>query len=114
MNKTRLAVLAVAAGSAALAFYLAKDFITRKTEVKTVEVNKVETVDVLVATKNLQMGDRLVGGTIGWQTWPKSIVSALMITNAADPDAKTKLENARARATIFEGEPILEKKLVLP
>jgi pilus assembly protein CpaB len=114
MNKTRLAVLAVAAGSAGLAIYLAKDFIVRKTEIKTVEVNKVETVDVLVATKNLQMGERLVGGSTGWQSWPKSAVSALMITSVAQPDAKTKYETARARATIFEGEPIIDKKLVMP
>jgi len=114
MNKTRLAVLAVAAGSAGLAIYLAKDFIGRKTEIKTIEVTKVETVDVLVATKNLQMGEKLAGGSIGWQSWPKSIVSPLMITSAATPDAKTKYETARARATIFEGEPIIDKKLVLP
>jgi pilus assembly protein CpaB len=114
MNKTRLAVLAVAVGSAGLAIYLAKDFIGRKSQTHTVEVNKVETVDVLVATKNLQMGEKLVGGSIGWQSWPKSMVSTLMITSATEPDAKTKYETARARATIFEGEPVIDKKLVLP
>jgi pilus assembly protein CpaB len=114
MNKTRLAVMAVAVGSAGLAIYLAKDLVGQKPEVQTVEVNKVETVDVLVATKNLQMGERLAGGSIGWQSWPKSMVSSLMITSEARPDAKTKYETARARATIFEGETILDKKLVLP
>jgi len=113
MNKTRLAVLAVAIGSAGLAIYMAKDLVGQK-EIRTVEVNKVETVDVLVATKNLQMGERLVGGSVGWQSWPKSTVSSLMITSEANPDAKTKYETARARAAIFEGEPIIDKKLVLP
>src|SRR5690242_17840446 len=113
MNRTRLLVLAVAVGSAGLAIYLAKDFIGRKTEIKTVEVNKVETVDVLVATKNLQMGEKLVGGSVGWQSWPKSMATTLMITSADQPDAKTKYETARARANIFEGEPIIDKKLVL-
>jgi pilus assembly protein CpaB len=77
-------------------------------------VSKVETVDVLVATKNLQMGERLIGGTTGWQSWPKATVSSLMITSEAQPEAKTKLETARARTAIFEGEPILDKKLVMP
>ncbi|MGE3872739.1 MAG: Flp pilus assembly protein CpaB [Parvibaculaceae bacterium] len=113
MNKTRLAVLAVAIGSAGLAIYLAKGFIGQK-EIQTVEVNKVETIDVLVATRNLQMGEKLAGGSIGWQPWPKSTVSPLMITSEAKPDAKTTYETARARATIFEGEPILDKKLVMP
>lgn len=114
MNRTQLLILAVAVGAGGLAIYMAAGFLGQKTEVKTVEVNKVETVDVLVATKNLQMGERLVGGSIAWQSWPKSTVSSLMITNEADPDAKTKYETARARAAIFEGEPILDKKLVMP
>src|SRR5688572_12697058 len=114
MNKTRLAVLAVAIGSAGLAIYMARGLIGQKPEVQTVEINKVETMDVLVATKNLQMGERLVGGSIGWQSWPKPNVSSLMITSAAEPDAKTKYESARARAAIFEGELILDKKLVMP
>ncbi|MGE0240507.1 MAG: Flp pilus assembly protein CpaB [Parvibaculaceae bacterium] len=114
MNKTRLAVLAVAIGSAGLAAYMAMGLVGRQPEVQTVEVNKIETVDVLVATKNLQMGERLVGGSIGWQAWPKSTVSSLMVTSEAQPDAKTKYEQARARGAIYEGEPILDKKLVMP
>ena len=66
MNKTRLAVLAVAIGSAGLAIYMAKGLVGRKsTQVETVEVTKFATVDVLVATKDLQMGERLIGGSIG-------------------------------------------------
>ena len=114
MNKTRLAVLGVAAGSAVLAIYMAQGLLSQKAEVETVEVTKVETVDVLVATKNLQMGEKLIGGSIGWQSWPKASVSSLMITSESAPDAKTKYEMARARAAIFEGEPILDKKLVMP
>jgi pilus assembly protein CpaB len=113
MNKTRLVVLAVAIGSAGLAIYMARGLVGQK-RVETVQVNKIETVDVLVASKNLQMGEKLAGGSIAWQAWPKSTVSSLMITNEAQPDARTKYETARARANIFEGEPILEKKLVLP
>ena len=114
MNRMRLIVLSVAIGSAVLAIYMAKGLIGKKQEVQTVEVTKVETVDVLVATKNLQMGEKLIGGSIGWQSWPKSTISNLMITNESEPDAKTKYETARARSAIFEGEPILDKKLVMP
>jgi len=106
--------LAVAFGSAGLAIYMAKGLVGTKKEVKTVEVSKVETVDVLVATKNLQMGEKLVGGSIGWQSWPKATVAATMITSEANPEAKTKYETARARTAIYEGEPVIEKKLVLP
>jgi pilus assembly protein CpaB len=114
MNKSRLAVLALAIGSGVLAIYMAQGLVGQKPEVETVEVTKVETVDVLVATKNLQMGEKLIGGSVGWQNWPKASVSSFMITSEAQPDAKTKYETARARAAIFEGEPILDKKLVMP
>lgn len=114
MNRTRLLVLAVAIGSAGLAIYMAKGLVGTKTEVQTVEVNKVETVDVLVATKNVQMGEKLIAGSIGWQSWPKSSVAVTMITNEAQPDAQSKYEAARARAAIYEGEPINDKKLVMP
>src|SRR5262245_28941983 len=102
MNRTRLAVLAVAIGSAGLAIYMAKGLVGRQADVQAVEINKVDTVNVLVATKNLQMGERLIGGSIGWQAWPKSTISAFMITSEAQSDAKTKYEQARARAAIFE------------
>lgn len=114
MNKTRLLVLAVAIGSAGLAIYMAKGLVGQKKQIQTVEVTKVETIDVLIASKNLQMGEKLAGGSIGWQSWPKSAVAPTMITSEAQPDAKTKYETARARTAIYEGEPVIEKKLVLP
>ncbi len=115
MNKTRLALLVVAIGCAGLAAYMAMGFLGKKDKrAEAVPVAKFETVDVLVAAKNLQMGERLVGGSVGWQSWPKKTVTSLMITSDAQPDAKTKYETARARAAIFEGEPILDKKLVMP
>ena len=115
MNKTRLVIMAVALGSAGLAAYMAMGLLGKKERrVETVEVTKYETVDVLVATKDLQMGERLAGGSIGWQSWPKSTVTSMMITSAADPEAKTKYETARARSAIFTGEVILDKKLVMP
>jgi pilus assembly protein CpaB len=114
MSKTRFAVLGLAIGSAVLAAYLASGFLTReapKTEV--VAVNTVATSDVLVALKDVQMGERLGGGQVGWQSWPERSVTPQMITKAVNPNAALTYEQARARSDIFEGEPIIEKKLVL-
>ncbi|MGD9925553.1 MAG: Flp pilus assembly protein CpaB, partial [Pseudorhodoplanes sp.] len=57
---------------------------------------------------------KLASGTIAWQPWPKKSITLPMITSEEDPDARTKYEQARARVAIFEGEPIIDKKLVMP
>ncbi|MGE3830484.1 MAG: Flp pilus assembly protein CpaB [Parvibaculaceae bacterium] len=114
MSKMRLAVLGLAIGSAVLAAFVAKGFMGKKQPVQKVEINKVETVDVLVAAKDVKMGDKLASGTIAWQPWPKKSITLPMITSEEDPDARTKYEQARARVAIFEGEPIIDKKLVMP
>jgi len=106
--------LALAIGAAIFAAYLAQGFMGAKPKTDVVEVSTAPTTDILVALKDVQMGDKLAGGRVGWQSWPDNAVSAQMITKANDPDAASKLEQARARVTIFEGEPILEKKLVMP
>jgi len=115
MSKTRILVLGLAIGSAVLAAYLAQGFLGgQKTATEVVEVNTVATNDVLVALKDVPMGDKIGAGHIGWQSWPASSVTSLMITKDSHPEALTTYDLARARVAIFEGEPILEKKLVLP
>jgi pilus assembly protein CpaB len=114
MSKTRLAILALAIGAAVLAAYVAKGFVGQRPKAEVVEINTVPSSEVLVALKDVQMGDKLEAGHIGWQSWPEKAVTAQMITKASNPDAASNFAQARARAEIFEGEPILEKKLVLP
>jgi pilus assembly protein CpaB len=114
MNKTRILILGLAIGSAALAGILAKGMLGKKAIKEVVEVNKVPMVQVLVASKDLSMGEKLADSTINWRDWPKSNVSESMITKEAKPDALEKMKIARARLPIFSGEPIVERKLVLP
>src|SRR5262245_18096741 len=114
MSKTRIVILGLAIGSAVLAAYLAKGFIGRKPKADVVEVSTVSTVPVLVAGRDVLMGEKLVPGSIDWQAWPQKAVTDVMITQVEDPEAKQKYEAARARLAIFQGEPIIEKKLVMP
>ena len=114
MSKSRIMVLGLAIGSAVIAAYLASGFLGQPREEQTAKMKEAPTVDVLVSRKTLQMGEKLSGGAIDWQSWPENAVTASMITKSAKPDALTELETARARIEIFEGEPVNEKKLVLP
>ena len=114
MNKTRILILGLAVGSAALAGIMAKGMLGKKAIKEVVEVNKVPMVQVLVASKDLAMGEKLVDSTINWRDWPKANLGDHMITKDEQPDALEKMKTARARLPIFNGEPIVERKLVLP
>jgi pilus assembly protein CpaB len=114
MSKTRIVILGMAIGSAILAAYLAKGFIGKKPQTEVVTVDTVATVPVLVASRDVLMGEKLLPGSMEWQPWPEKSVTDTMITRKEDPDAQQKYETARARLAIFQGEPIMDKKVVLP
>lgn len=114
MNKTRMLILGLAVGSAAIAGIMAKGMLGKKPIKEVVEVNKVPMVQVLVAQKDLAMGEKLVDSTINWRDWPRSNISESMITKEGRPDALETLKAARARLPIFNGEPIVDRKLVMP
>jgi pilus assembly protein CpaB len=110
----RVVVLVLAVGSAVIAGLLARGVIGRKPETQVVEINKVPMVEVLVAAKDMAMGERLIDSSVNWREWPRNNVSTAMITREARPDARDKLQSARARLPIFDGEPIVERKLIMP
>jgi pilus assembly protein CpaB len=108
----RIIILAAAVGSAAMAAMLANGMIGKKPEKQVVEVNKVETIPVLVAAKDIGLGDKLVAGTVIWKDWPKANVTGSMITQDAMPDAISAMEKNRARSAFASGETIMEQKLL--
>jgi pilus assembly protein CpaB len=114
MNKARILILGLALGSAALAGILAKGVIGKKGATEIVEVNKVPMAQVLVASKDLALGERLGDSTINWRDWPQDNVGESMITKDSNPEALETMKTARARLPIFVGEPIVARKLVLP
>jgi pilus assembly protein CpaB len=113
MSKMRVVIFSLAVGSAVLAGLLAKGFIGVKPEAEVVEINKVKTVDVLTAAKDVLMGEKFVDGSTVWKSWPVANVSEAMITRDEKPDAQQEFMNARARLAVYEGETIIEKKIIL-
>lgn len=114
MNKMRIVILGLALGSAAFAGILAKGVIGKKQPKEVVEVNKVPMTEILVASKDLAMGEKLIESTVNWKEWPQASVADAMITKPEMPDALEKYKQARARLPIFVGEPIVERKVVIP
>jgi pilus assembly protein CpaB len=114
MSKMRIVMFALAAGSAVMAAVLAKGLISKGPEVQAEVVTQVKTVSVLVAAKDIEVGERLAAGTIIWKDWPADNVLEAMITKDEKPDADVAFAETRARIQMFEGEVINEKKIVDP
>ena len=110
MKRARLIVLAIAFAAAGGAAYVAKNLTT--TTVKTVEVDTAETVDVLVASRDIRLGDAVQSDDMKWYAWPKRAAVSGYITKARHPDALSKYSGAIARAPFLSGEPIKEQKLI--
>ncbi len=114
MSKMRVVILGLAVGSAVVAGLLAKGFIGAKPEKEVVEINKIKTIDVLTAAKDIQMGEKFADGSTAWKAWPAGNISEAMITREEKPDAQQTYTTARARLAVYEGETIIDKKVILP
>lgn len=112
MNKARLVVLGLALVTAIGAALL----VSRMTggEPQVVEAPKVDTVKVLVAAKDINLGTLLTPGHMTWQDWPKSAISRNLITQETAPKATTDYKGATVRAPFVQGEPIIARKVIRP
>ncbi len=112
MSKMRILMFVLAIGSAVSAGIIAKNFISKKPEVQVADQPVLKTKDVLIAAKDVLMGDRFGAGTLVWKAWPEDNILSTMITKEVKPDAMVELESARARLALYEGEYVMEKKIV--
>ncbi|MGI9371196.1 MAG: Flp pilus assembly protein CpaB [Hyphomicrobiales bacterium] len=113
MQATRVLVLGLALGAAAGAAFLAKNILSKETT-KVVEKPTGTMVQVLVASKDVPLGNQLTEKGIQWQSWPKAAVSPKYITKAKKPEALSMYAKALARTPLIAGEPVLERKLISP
>ncbi len=65
-----------------------------------------ETVPIYVALQNINLGDPINDGMLSLQEWPKDKIPVGAITQWDD------IEDRRPRTTIFQGEPLLDGKLL--
>jgi len=66
----------------------------------------VETMPIYVALQNINLGDPIDDSMVSLEEWPKSKVPIGAITTWEE------LEDRRPRAVIFEGEPLMDAKLL--
>jgi pilus assembly protein CpaB len=111
MNRARVLVLLVAIGCAVLAALLARGMMSREPSAPVAEAPRA-TVPVLVAVKDIAIGERITPVALEWRDWPRENLASFMITREAKPNAITEFEGVRARAQILLGEPIAERKIL--
>ena len=139
MSPVRIAVLAGALIAAVIAALVVRTMATGHTAVAAppVAVEK-PTVKVLVAARDLQVGDRLVEQDLSWQAWPadgvnpafttqgpaavapvtekakiaKAVDAGVAKVTGSDKSAMQPFVGAAVREPILKNEPVLAAKLV--
>lgn len=111
MKRARMIVLVIAFAAAGGAAYVAKNM-TGIPKIRTVEVNTADTVEVLVAGRNIRLGDSVRSKDLKWQTWPTEAAGSGYILKSKQPKAEANFSGAIARAPFLEGEPIKAQKLI--
>lgn len=111
MNVSRIAILGIALVAGVGAFFLMMGNRPDQTPVQVVQPVKEETVRVLIATRDIQRGEKLAVEDTSWLAWPKKGIQPTFVTDAT-PDARENLESAVARSLIVAGEPIVNAKVI--
>jgi pilus assembly protein CpaB len=111
MKPARIIVLVIAVVAAGLAVYLAGGSEPAPPPAPE-PVVQLETVDVLVANGDIDVGQAVSGQNLRWETWPAASAGASFIRRSNRPDAINQIAGSISRAAFSSGEPIREAKLI--
>jgi pilus assembly protein CpaB len=111
MNMTRILILGAALGAAALAAFLVRGLIGGQSNASASP--KMELTEIIVASKAIEAGTKIMPGDLKWQGWPKSALDASFITKEAQPKAlEDAAEGSVARIPLVSGEPVTTQKVI--
>ncbi len=112
MKAARLVVLGVALLAGGTAAFLAGGGEEKPVAVAPPPPPQLETVDVLIAKGDINMGSAVGEQDFAWQAWPAATTGGSYIRKNEKPNAMTDLSGSIARAPFTAGEPIREAKLI--
>lgn len=113
MKLIRIIILTVAAVAAIGAAFMARGLLSDGPKKAVAQKPRLEVVDVLVATKRLELGALIKDKDLRWQQWPKKVAAAEFIVRGKNAKKRKKITGAAVRSNIVAGEPIIMAKLVL-
>src|ERR1051326_8257498 len=97
MKAARIVVLAVALGAGGIAAYLASGSKEPPPQAPA-PVVQIDTVDILVAKGDINMGQVVAANDIQWQAWPTSAASSHFLRRRDRPNAIEPLTRPRPRS----------------
>lgn len=112
MKAARIIVLMIAVGAGGVAYVLSRGSAPPPPPAAAPVEKAEETVGVLVAGRDLSVGQTVAAGDLRWQAWPIKATGEGMISNDKQPNAINELIGAVARAPFVSGEPIRDQKLI--
>ena len=112
MKPAQIVVLGVALGAAGIAAYLMAGSEPPPAPAPAPVAAQIETLEILVAKTDINMGQVVSPNELQWQAWPASASSQNFIRKSDRPDAIDKLTGSIARSLMVVGEPIRDAKLI--
>ena len=113
MKRAQLIGIAIAGGAGLLAFILMRSVVSGPSAPTQIAV-PVNATEVLVARRDIGLGEVTKDTDFRWQTWPTDAVTSSFITQAEGDEGMKLVTDAIARAPLLEGEPITRQKLIKP
>jgi pilus assembly protein CpaB len=71
-----------------------------------------DTVDVLVAQRDIGIGQSIAAADMKWEAWPTASANPFYLRKADHPNAVEELAGSMTRVQIASGEPLREGKLI--
>jgi pilus assembly protein CpaB len=113
MNIARLAVLGVAVITAGVAAFLVRNMVSQDGPAVAATDNAIISTRVLVAGRNLGLGETIGAEDLQWQAWPEEGLSSVYVNEKVSPNGRTKWAGAFVRSPLVAGEPVTQAKLVI-
>jgi pilus assembly protein CpaB len=112
----RVLVLVVAVGAGLVAAFLAMQMTGQPAPpapapAPVVQAPSIDTVDVLVASRELPIGTRIQAGDLIWDKWPRATTTERYLVRSVRPAADAELVGMIARQTMLAGDPVREERL---
>ncbi len=113
MKRAQLIGFGIAGLAGVLTLFLANGMSPKKQETTTTREVEIDTVEVLVAAKDIGLGEIVSEHHFTWTKWPQKGLNPGLITSARR-NAKSELAGSIARSPMIAGEPATPQKLIKP
>jgi pilus assembly protein CpaB len=112
MKNARLITLAVAGFAGGVAIYMMMNLKPKTAAPVISQENQIRSTKVLVARKDIGLGETVGQDAFRWQEWPEGALSPAFVTEAKRPKGIQDFDKRIARVPVLAGEPVTDTKLI--